>query len=100
MESRILKTRDLSGGQKQYTTMINKKEGMISIAELQGLVHKIKTKGVAMHGDFTMPLIKVLNGDKWVTFSNEEAFDNYYEGAVKDPEKFSHFLQLQITTIF
>lgn len=100
MESKILKTRPLSGGQTQYTTQINKAKGTISITELRGLVNKIKTKGVEKYGDFTMPLIKVLNGDKWVTFSTEEAFDNYYEGKVKETEKFSEFLQLQITTIF
>jgi len=100
MESKILKSRPLSGGQTQYTTQINKAKGTISLKELRGLVNKIKLKGVEKYDSFTMPLIKVLNGDKWVTFTTEEDFDNYYEGAVKDPEKFSRFMQLQITTIF
>jgi hypothetical protein len=47
-----------------------------------------------------MTLIRVLNGQKWATFTNQEDFIDYYNNHVANPEKFEKIFQVQITTIF
>ncbi len=101
LQSKIIKPpRKLNNEEVQVTTQIYKSKGTISIKELTDLVKVIQNKGNAKYKKFSVPLIRVLNGDRWAGFSTKEEFDSYYEGNVKDVSKFENISHLQITTIY
>ncbi len=103
LKSKILKTRKLNNDETQYTTQIYKEKSSMTTKEVTALLDKIRLKGEEKYGnDFSVPLIRVLLGDKWVSFKDPRHtdVDDYYEGKVADTDKFDHVFQMQITTIF
>ena len=98
--SKILKQVNLNKDEKQVTTQIYKDKGAMTVHDVRRLVDGIKAKGNKEYGFFDVALVRVLNGDKWSSFSNEEQFESYYAGKVADPTKFDDVFQMQITTIF
>lgn len=100
LETKILKRRQLNDEQTQVTTQFNKRKGTINKRELKAILTAVSKKGKKKHDLFSIKLIRVLNGDKWITFHDEDAIDEYYEGKVKDTEKFTHFSQFQVTMVY
>jgi len=98
--SKILKEYALNKDEKQVTTQIYKDKGPMTIHDVRRLVDGIRKKGNKEYGFFDVSLVRVLNGDKFASFSNTEQFESYYAGKVADPTKFEDILQIQITTIF
>lgn len=90
----------INKNETQTTTQIYKEKGKLHVKDIRKIVDKIKEAGRRKYGDgFKVPLIKVLNGEKWARFDTEDKFNDYYEGKVANPDKFDSFFQIQITTV-
>jgi len=64
----------------------------ITINDVKNTRAQFMEDGLKQHGKgkFEINLIKVNTG-KWVTFTSEEKFNEYFENNVKDPTKFYEF---------
>jgi hypothetical protein len=101
MEAKIIRERKLNKKETQITTHFNKKRNKtINVDELDDLLEKMYDKGTTKHDNFKYSLIRVMNGDKWITFKDYEDLEDYYSGKVKDDSKFYEFMQVQITCVF
>lgn len=96
LETTILKTRNV-GKVTQTTVQFNKKNTFLHMDEMADIIKSIKKKVTDNGRLVSIPLIRVLNGSNWVTFTNEDDYLEYYEGKVKDKAKFEDFYQIQIT---
>ena len=76
---------------------LKKKKGKITVDDVVLVKKQMIEDGVKQFGknNFKMPLIKVLAG-KWVTFTSEKEFNDYFEDNVKDPSKFYEFTDVHI----
>ena len=72
----------------------------MNLKEVKELVRKVQDKGEEKYKNFDTTLIRVLNGDKWATFSSEDSYLDYYRGKVESTEKFTDVFQLELTTVF
>lgn len=98
MKSKVLKRLKINKDEEEVTTQIYKKGGF-TLKEVKDITEAINKKGKGTYQYFDTSLIRILNGDRWSTFTSEESYLNYYEGKVKDVTKFTNnVLQLHITT--
>ena len=98
IESKILPSVDL-GKTVQNTIQFYKAKHFLHIEEMDFIVDGLKAVAQQRNKKIRIALIRVLNGDKWVTFTTESDYNDYYEGKVKDVAKFDDFYQTQITII-
>ena len=69
----------------------------MDVDDLDSLLDQIHKRGKEKHDNFSIYLIRILNGANWITFKDLE--DNY-SGKVKEDAKCYDFIQAQITCIF
>lgn len=99
MESKILKTQKINAHESEITTKIYKKNGSLTLLDVKNITKAMVKKGQAEHKHFDLSLIRILNGDRWATFTSEEAYLEYYQGKVKDVSKFmDNVMQMQVIT--
>jgi hypothetical protein len=98
LKNKLLRTVDF-GDSVQKVTQFYKRDGQIKLRDLNKILDSIRLIADRRNKIVSIPLIRVLNGDKWISFKNEEAIEEYYEGKVKEVAKFEKFFQVQITTI-
>jgi hypothetical protein len=98
LQNKLLRTVDL-GDSVLKTTQFYKRDSQIKLRELNKIIDSIRLIADRRNKIVSIPLIRVLNGDKWISFKNEEDIEDYYEGKVEEVEKFEKFFQVQITTI-
>jgi hypothetical protein len=87
------------GDSVQKITQFYKSNNQIKLTDLNKILDSIRLIADRRNKIVVIPLIRVLNGDKWASFKSEEDLENYYEGKVKEVRKFTKFFQVQITTI-
>jgi len=98
MKSKVIKRRQINKNEIEVTTQIYKKGGF-TLADVKDITQAINARGKSENQFFDTSLIRILNGDRWATFNNEESYLNYYEGRVADTTKFTNnVLQLHVTT--
>lgn len=100
LKNKVLSRRQLNKEQTQTTVQFNKSKGTLTKKDLKGILTAVQKQGKKKHDYFDVKLIRVLNGDKWITFYDYEAIDEYYEGKVKDTSKFEDFSQVQVTLVY
>jgi hypothetical protein len=98
LQNKLLKTVDF-GDSVQKVTQFYKRDSQIKLRELNKILDSIRLIANRRNKIISIPLIRVLNGDKWISFKNEEDIEDYYEGKVEEVKKFEKFFQVQITTI-
>jgi hypothetical protein len=98
LQNKLLKTVDF-GDSVQKVTQFYKRDSQIKLRELNKILDSIRLIADRRNKIVSIPLIRVLNGDKWISFKNEEDIEDYYEGKVEEVKKFEKFFQVQITTI-
>ncbi len=98
LQNKLLKTVDF-GDSVQKVTQFYKRDSQIKLRDLNKILDSIRLIADRRNKIVSIPLIRVLNGDKWISFKNEEDIEDYYEGKVEEVEKFEKFFQVQITTI-
>jgi hypothetical protein len=98
LKNKLLSTVDL-GDSVQKITQFYKSNNQIKLTDLNKILDSIRLIADRRNKIVVIPLIRVLNGDKWASFKSEEDLENYYEGKVKEVRKFTKFFQVQITTI-
>jgi hypothetical protein len=98
LKNKLLGTVDL-GDSVQKITQFYKSNNQIKLTDLNKILDSIRLIADRRNKIVVIPLIRVLNGDKWASFKSEEDLENYYEGKVKEVRKFTKFFQVQITTI-
>ncbi len=69
---------------------IYKTKGDITINDVKKLKNKLISDAKVKYQHADVMMIKVLAG-KWVTFTSEEKFNDYFESKVLDPSKFYEF---------
>ena len=89
----------LFAGHKQKTTKFYKETGTINIEQLDKIVEAMHREAERAKKDMKIARIYVVNGDKRASYKSMEEFEDYYQGRVKDVEKFHEFFQIDITTI-
>lgn len=82
----------------QQTTMLYKEKGTINISEVDKIVKTLENVAKKDGKNMKITRIYVVNGDKRATYKDATSFDDYYEGRVKDVDKFHEFFQVEITT--
>lgn len=85
-------------GFTQKTTKFYKEKGTINISQLDKIVEAMKRVAKQEKKNLSIVRIYVVNGDKRASYKNLQDFEDYYEGRVKDAEKFHEFFQVDITT--
>jgi len=79
---------------------ITKKKGRITENDIKQLKKKFEEDGRKQFNDFNVNLIKVESGGKWMTFTNEDKFNEYFSSKVNDPSKFYEFSNVHFYTMF
>lgn len=101
LNAKVLRNRKLNKKETQVTTQFYKnKDNLISSDDLDDLIDQINTRGKNAHKNFSINLIRVLNGANWISFNDFDAVEDYYNGKVRDDTKFLEFNQVQITCIY
>lgn len=89
-------------GFDEKTTKIYKEKGTINIDKLEGIFDAMVNVAKKQNKDMRITRIYVQNGDKRSSYTSVEdlleKFQEYYQGRIKDPEKFYEFMQIDITT--
>jgi hypothetical protein len=78
------------GAVTEKVVRVKRKKGKVTVNDIKNLREKFINDGENQFDVFKVPLIKV-NAGKWVTFTSEEKFNEYFESKVKDPSKFYEF---------
>jgi hypothetical protein len=101
LQGKILRRRQLNNRETQTTTQFYRSNKQtMTRQDLNNLLERIREKGQERYDNFDVKLIRVLNGANWVSFTDDDALESYYNGKVNDAEKFYEFSQVQITSIF
>jgi hypothetical protein len=101
LNGKVLRRRELNNRETQTTTQFYKNgKQTLTRQDLNNLLARIREKGQERYDNFDVKLIRVLNGANWVSFTDDDALESYYNGKVSDAEKFYEFSQVQITSIF
>ncbi len=101
LNAKILRQRQINKHEAQTTTqfyMSQRKK--MTRQDLDGLITSIRTKGEKRYDNFDLKLIRVLNGANWVSFTDYDDLEDYYNGKVSDASKFYEFSQVQLTCIY
>jgi hypothetical protein len=70
---------------------VSKKNGKITMNDIKNMRNKFNADGKKQFKHFETGLIKVESGGRYLTFTDEEKFNSYFENKVKDPSKFYEF---------
>jgi hypothetical protein len=82
----------------QKTQQIYRDKGeSINIDEVDQIINSMKTTAKKQKKIMTITRIFVVNGDKKATWKDLDTFTEYYDGKVKDVDKFHEFFQVYIT---
>lgn len=81
------------GKTKEQAYKITKTKGNVTVKDVVNIKKQWIQEGLKKHKAVNIDMIKVLSG-KWVTFTSEEKFTEYFENKVKDPTKFYNFEQV------
>lgn len=101
LNAKILRQRQLNKHETQTTTQFYlSQKKKITRRDLDGLLTSIRSKGEKRYNNFDLKLIRVLNGDKWISFTDYDELEDYYNGKVSDATKFYDFSQVQLTFIY
>jgi len=85
-------------GYKQKTTKIYKEKGTINIDNAEDIIKAMQKVAKKQKKEMRIVRLYVVNGDKSASYTSMESFLDYYQGRVKDAEKFHDFFQIDITT--
>lgn len=101
LNAKVLRQRHINKHETQTTTQfyLPQKKKMTR-RDLDGLITSIKTKGEKIYDNFDLKLIRVLNGANWVSFTDYDDLEDYYNGKVSDASKFCEFSQVHLTCIY
>ncbi len=101
LNGKVLRRRQLNNNETQTTSQFYKSQKqLLTRRDLDGILAGMRRKGAESHDKFDIKLIRVLNGANWVSFSDYDDLENYYNGKVRNAEKFYEFSQVQITSIY
>jgi hypothetical protein len=95
---KTLRKAQLNNRQTQRVTQFYKDDGQITMKDLRGLVRRMNDLGSDAFDYFRVTKILVQNGQRWITFKDEDELAEYYRGKVRDERKFFNFNQVQITS--
>jgi hypothetical protein len=99
LKNKITRTVELTDGTIQETTQVYRQKGkFINARETLDIANAIKTAAIKKGIKMEVKHIFVMNGDKRATFKDVQALEDYYEGKVKDVDKFLLFSSISITT--
>lgn len=82
----------------QKTTMLYKDTGTININDMEKIIQSFNRVAKNKKQNTKVTRIFVVAGDKKATWNDIDEFMEYYEGRVKDADKFHEFFQVYITT--
>jgi hypothetical protein len=97
---KTLRKAQLNNRQTQRVTQFYKDDGQITMKDLRSLVQRMNKRGQDTFDNFKVTKILVQNGQRWITFDNEDELAEYYRGKVRDERKFFNFNQVQITSYY
>jgi hypothetical protein len=101
LNAKSLRRRQLNSNETQISMQFYKSQKqLLTRRDLDGLLTGIRRKGAEAHDKFDIKLIRVLNGANWVSFTDYDDLENYYNGKVLESSKFFEFSQVQITSIY
>ena len=101
LKAKILRERKINKTEKQVTTQFYRDNNEdMDVDDLDALLDQIHKRGKEKHDNFSIYLIRILNGANWITFKDFDDLEDYYSGKVKEDAKFYDFSQVQITCIF
>ena len=101
LKAKILRERKINKTEKQVTTQFYRdKKKNLNVDDLDTLLDEIHERGTDKYDNFSLYLIRVLNGANWITFKDFTDLEDYYSCKVKEDTKFYEFSQVQITCIF
>jgi hypothetical protein len=101
LNGKVLRRRQLNNNETQVTSQFYKSQKqLLTRKDLDGILGGLRKKGSKAYDNFDIKLIRVLNGANWVSFTDYDDLENYYNGKVRNDEKFYEFSQVQITSIY
>lgn len=87
---------------RERTTKIYKEKGTINIDTMEEIFDAMASVAKKQKKEMRITRIYVQNGEKRSSYASVEEFlekfQDYYQGRVKNPEKFYEFMQVDITT--
>lgn len=69
----------------------------MTLDEVKTLIEKILERGKKKYEEFDITLIRLLNGANWVSFTSENTYNDYYNGKVKEVDKFDNVFYVELT---
>ena len=101
LNGKVLRRRQLNNNETQVTSQFYKSQKqLITRRDLDDILGGLRKKGAKAYDDFDIKLKRVLNGANRVSFTDYDHLENYYNGKVRNDEKFYEFSQVQITSIY
>jgi hypothetical protein len=73
-----------AGRVNEQVLRVTKNEGHITMKDIENIKRKWIDNGKKKYKAVNIDMIKVLSG-RWMTFSDEAAFNKYFETSVRDP---------------
>jgi hypothetical protein len=78
------------GKVKEQVYKITRNDGNVTIKDIENTKKKWLESGRKKYEAMNINMIKVLS-DRWMTFTNEKDFNEFFENKVRDPSKFNEF---------
>ncbi|RZK10536.1 MAG: hypothetical protein EOO46_10430 [Flavobacterium sp.] len=101
VHGKVLRRRKLNTKETQVTSQFYKgRKQLLTKRDVDKLLKEITTKGEKDFNNFSIVRIFVQNGEKKSTWLDWEEFEEYYEGKVKDVDKFLEFTQVSVTCVY
>ncbi len=98
MDYEILRNRKV-GKITEKVIDIKKHRGRITENDLKNIKKKILEDGRKKYRHFDVSLIKV-NAGRWLTFTSDEKYNEYFTNRVRDADKFTEFTNVQFYVHF
>jgi hypothetical protein len=92
-QDKVLKTVQLNGSKLITFQMFRSDKKNLKSQEVVAIKNSLEAKHLQV------ALIRVLTSVGWTTWKNIETFEEYFEGRVKNKQKFDDIFQTQITFI-
>ncbi len=93
----IIRKQQFKGGITKVTMKFTPKDGKKILCEdVDAFINALIDKGQEKHRVFELAYIRAGNGIGIGTYHDSAAFQDYYEGRVKDTQKFTELDQLEV----
>ncbi len=97
LQQKKIDTKMFVDGTQQITFQYHREnKKCIKASDVEKIITNAETDGKKKHKRFRLEYVRVLNGDKWMSFKSYEDYIDYFNNVVRETTKFEEIYQLTI----